>query len=342
MEANINKKVVRSIDLGYGFTKFIQNVTDKGDVKPVSFPSVASIAGKKNLGGGFFAERDTITVKHEGVFFEVGKDALLAAGGYGNRPLNRDYTSSNDYAVLMKGALKMMNLTSIDNLILGAPVNNYSQVKKSLKTSWEGIIELDDERKIKINKVTVLPQPLGGFNWHIKNLGTGAYEKLKQQRSLIIDPGHFTFDWLVTQNMKMLEGSNSHEGGMSFVIKEIANEVCNGANDLTVLSRIDEYFYNDKPFLFKGKEVDLSKHLKVANTVISKSVQSMLNSLGNTNNVNNIDNIIMIGGAAEIYLPHVQKIFEGRDVHISKGKSFANVMGFQWIGEAISNGKRMG
>lgn len=335
MEQATSNKVVRAIDLGYGFTKFIHNVTDKGDLRTASFPSIASIAGKKNLGGGFFAERDTVEVKHDGVMYEVGKDVVLGASAYSNRVLNKRYTQSNDYFALMKGALKMMKLNVIDTLVLGAPVNKYDEVKEFLKTSWRGDIDLDGNLKVRINKVIVLPQPLGGFALY--GAQSGNYEKIKNQRNLIIDPGYFTFDWLLADNMKMMEGSNSYEGGMSFVIKAIVKELGNEADNLTTMTRIDEFFYNNKPFIFNGKEIDLNKYLPVAHSVIDKSVQTMVTSLSD---LHNIDNIVVIGGAADIYLPIVQKHFKDRDVKVAKGKSFSNVMGFQYIGEALSNGKR--
>ena len=63
-------KVVRAIDLGFGFTKFIKSVSDKGVPKCLSFPSVTAIGSKKTLGGGVFSERDTVTVEHGGVQYE--------------------------------------------------------------------------------------------------------------------------------------------------------------------------------------------------------------------------------------------------------------------------------
>lgn len=335
IQALASNKIVRAIDLGYGFTKFIQGVSEKGDFKPASFPSIASIAGKKNLGGGFLKERDTITVKHDDVMYEIGKDVVLGASAYSNRILNKRYIESNDYAALMKGALKMMKLSTIDVLVLGAPVNNYDEVKDVLKSKWHGEIDLDGESKVRINKVIVLPQPLGGFALYGNQAGN--YEKIKNQRNLIIDPGYFTFDWLLTDNMKVMEGSNSYEGGMSFVIKAIIKELGNEANNLTTMTRVDEFFYAGKQFMFNGKDVDLNKYLPVANSVIEKSVQTMITSLSD---LHNIDNIIVIGGAAEIYLPIVQKNFKDRDVKVAKGKSFSNVLGFQYIGEALSSGKR--
>jgi hypothetical protein len=55
-----DKKVVRAIDLGFGFTKFVEKINENGEYKCRSFPSIATRKSNKVLGGGFFNERDTI------------------------------------------------------------------------------------------------------------------------------------------------------------------------------------------------------------------------------------------------------------------------------------------
>lgn len=64
-------KIVRAIDLGYGFTKFIENVNGKGEPKASLFPSIAIKSSRKGLGGGYLSERETIEVLHNGVMYEV-------------------------------------------------------------------------------------------------------------------------------------------------------------------------------------------------------------------------------------------------------------------------------
>ena len=330
------KKVVQAIDLGFGFTKLVEGINANGQYKLKSYPSITAISsGKKNLGGGFFAERDTVSVEQGGVMYEVGKDAVMAQSGFSTRILDNRYIYSDDYQALMKGALKMMRTDHIDLLVLGAPVKNYDEAKGHLKQAWEGLINLDGENKVRVVKVLVLPQPLGGFAWH--GHSTGTYEKMRSQRNLILDPGHFTFDWLLAHDMKMTKRSNSFEGGMSFVISAIADSLGIGSSNLDTLNAIDEHFYKNKPFMLGGKVVDLAPHMPVAKAVIKRAVAAMAANIGDSSN---IDNIVMLGGGAELYSEEVMKAFPNHQIKIAKGKSFANVMGYQWIGEQIANGKR--
>lgn len=334
MSISIKDKKVEAIDLGYGFTKF--TITKpSGEIKTNSFPSIVVPAGNKSLGGGFLNERDTIEVIHNGVVYEVGKDVGLCADAYSHRVLNKGYIQTNDYAALMKGALKMMGHDTINTLILGAPVSSYDEVKEILISSWKGEIQLDEKKSVRINKVKVLPQPVGGFAYY--GAMAGNYEKIINQRNLIIDPGYFTLDWLLTENMILMEGSGSYEGGMNFVINAVVKELGSDANNLETISRIDRFFYKNTPVIFDGKELDMSKYLPAAYSVIEKSIQRMFTKL---TDIKNIDNIVVIGGAAEVYLPFIQKQFIGRDVKIAKGKSYSNVLGFKLIGESHTKNKR--
>ena len=124
---------------------------------------------------------------------------------------------------------------------------------------------------------------------------------------------------------------------MSFVINAIADSLGIGSSNLDTLNAIDEHFYMGKPFMLGGKVVDLTPHMPVAKAVIKRAVSAMSANIGDSSN---IDNIVMLGGGADLYLEEVSKAFPHHQIKTAKGKSFANVMGYQWIGEQVANGKR--
>ena len=330
----MSKKIIRAIDGGYGWFKFTRDVKDNGEIETYTFPSIATIASDKNQGGGFLKDRRTINVMHKNVLYEVGVDAILNADGHSKKVLNSNYIDSNEYAALMKGALKLMNLREIDLLVLGTPVMNYDQTKGLLKKSWTGDIELDGEKSVTIKQVKVYPQPLGGLAYSFKE--SGQKQEYMYQRNLIIDPGYYTLDWLITQDMKIAKGSGSYQGGMYFYMKAIVDQLGPNSNSLVTFKKLDDYFMKNKPFNYAGNEHDINQYLPVANSVIELAIQEMLNQI---TDIDNIENIILIGGASAIYLPFLKKHLKGRIINDSKGKAFSNVLGFHAIGESFSSSK---
>lgn len=326
----MSPSVIRAIDIGYGYTKFISSVNAKGQPKTESFPSVAAAEFNNQPNSNLFNKHDVISVLHQNVRYSVGEDALLLAPSNHQRNLNLNYSDSVEYDVLMRAALKKMHLKTIDRLMIGAPIANSNQLSEKLVKKWKGTIEVDTDQCVNILNVTVCPQPLGGFvqycieNQHLLNL--------KKQRNLIIDPGHYTLDCLVSDNMKLGEGSHSLEGGISFLIEQIANQLGPSAKNLITLNRIDQLLYLKQDLKFKDDLFVLDDFKGVIERVVDQSVQGILSHI---KNIDNIDNIILVGGGAEIYYPYLKKYLKNRQIFQTKAKNFANVLGFQIIGESL-------
>lgn len=311
-----------------------------GEAKTQVFPSIAARASKKILGGGYFAERETETVMHDGILYEVGQDAAIAMTGNKGRVMTNRYVYTDEYQAIMKGALKMMHLSHIDLLVLGTPVSNYEETSVHLKKTWEGIVDLSttsgEKRKLKINQVKVVPQPIGGLAWYgHKN---NQYQKLRKEINLVIDPGHFTLDWLIAEGMKMTPDSGSYEGGMAFVIKSIAKELGVDDKNVRTLNNIDECIYKGKPFMLNGKNCDITGLMPLAQKTVRDSIDVMTGNLGSA--LSDVQNIIILGGAAELYAKEFKKTHPNHQISIAKDPNLANVLGFQWIGEqSLKSGK---
>jgi plasmid segregation protein ParM len=323
-------EIVRSIDLGYGFVKYVHNVNKDGVPFIKSFPSIVEVSTDKNLGGDYFQRRKTTVVRVENVDYEVGEDIDLTTNGYSKKVLSRQYINSVDYEALMKGALKLMRVPEIDMLVIGVPVDVHQKIQDTISAKWKGEIDLDGTKKVVVKKVACVPQPLGGFAYHGTLLK--KYSEIKELRNLIIDPGYFTFDWLLSDGMSIVNSSSgSYEGGMHFLIKAVVDQLGTEANNLTTIKRIDEYFYKGKQFMYEGKVVDLAPYQDKVQRIIQRTVQEMITTL---TNIQNIDKIILVGGASMMYLEEIKKQFKGRVIESCENTENANVLGFQIIGES--------
>jgi len=328
-------KIIRAIDLGYGRVKLTKNVDENGAVETYSFPSICTIQSAKSISNGVLNERKTINVIQNDVTYEVGQDAHLNADAHTKRVLNDKYIQSNEYFALMKGALKLMDVDQIDVLVLGTPVSNYEKTKSVLKKNWTGEIAIDDQNSILIKQVKVYPQPLGGLVHFCSE--TNQQTDFMFKRNLVIDPGYYTLDWLITEDMKSVKGSGSCEGGMNFFIKAIADAFGTNSNNLITCKKIDNFFTQNEPFLFGGSDFDLNIYLPFAHSVVDNAISQMLNEI---TEVDNIENIILVGGAAGIYLPILNKHFKGRVLNMSREVRYANLLGFYQIGKTIITNKK--
>src|SRR5690606_26267692 len=216
--------VVRAIDVGYGMTKYVLQSEGTGKFTCGSFPSLVTLGTGRQLGAGYFDERDTVLVQWQGQSYEVGADVSLALRGHNTRVLDASYIRSDDYQILIRGVLKRMGLSRLDLLVLGAPLLNFDQVSSALQASFTGTIDLGAKERVEICRVVVLPQPVGGLAWS-GSQSRGVAHQIKD-RTLLIDVGYFTVDWLVAEGTRVLpERSGSYPGGVSTLIRELANEV---------------------------------------------------------------------------------------------------------------------
>ena len=102
----MTEPIVRAIDVGYGNTKFVQFHAQGGEIACSLFPSIAPQASSgADLTGGVFQRRNTITVEVNGVLYEVGRDARLAQDPSYGRTLDADFSMTDAYMALVRGAI---------------------------------------------------------------------------------------------------------------------------------------------------------------------------------------------------------------------------------------------
>lgn len=262
--------IVRAIDVGYGNTKFVAFHKPGSAIQCSIFPSITPQAsGGEDLNGGIFQRRNTVKIEIDGVTYEVGKDARLAQDASYGRALTADYSLSDAYMSLLRGAIFYMGVSKIDMLVVGLPVNTFqthgAELAKRLKCAHKipvntnGQPSATETVEVEVLDVRVLPQPIGAFfDYSISN---DLYSSMKSQMNLVIDPGFFTLDWVVSQGVKTVNArSGAHSGGMSAVLSAMAEAI---GRDLGVqlndASSIDHALRTGTKPMFFGKELDLAK-----------------------------------------------------------------------------------
>lgn len=326
--------VVEAIDIGYGYTKYTKGVNPDGTVNCDLFPSIAALSPQEEMGGEFFVQRDTIKVDVGGITWEVGPDVNDIKGNNDVRALHENFVRSEQWKVLLLGALAYIDKDEIDYLVLGLPVSNMTQkddvVKAAIGTHTIG------DRQITVKNAMVIPQPLGAlYNYAIKS---GNFQRFSNTNTLVIDPGYLTFDFLVTKGFSVnSHRSGARPGGMSSILNAIAASI---AKELEIeyddLEQIDDVLdlknYGaqsagsaNRVVYAYGKEIELNPHIKNTVPVIEGSMNFMLTKIGSTKD---IAQLIMAGGPNKIFDKAIAKQFPHHEVHTLDDGIFSNVNGF--------------
>lgn len=332
---------VRAIDVGYGYTKFIKDISPTGKIETGIFPSMAVLSPMEDLSGEFFVQRDTIKIDSGGTVWEVGPDIFDLASKNEVRALHENYISSEQWKVLFLGALAYMDCAVIDVLVLGLPVSHMKS-KDQLTKIAAGIHRVGD-KEYTVKQVMVIPQPLGSLYSHI--IESDNFDRFLNTNTLIVDPGYLTFDFLVTKGLSVnAVRSGARPGGMNAVLSTIAASISaelnisyDDLNEIDHALNLKEYSGQQKnrPIYVYGNEVNLSAHIAKTKTVIDTSMNFLINKIVDGKD---ISQIIMTGGPNVIFERSIKANFPNNTIHTTKNGIFANVLGYLYWGLMVAYG----
>lgn len=327
--------VVRAVDVGRGNTKYIADVKD-GEPQCAMFPSQAHPGETASEHDGWGTGRKTVCVPVEGLVYEVGPEVHLAADVFNSNVLQHDrYAETPEYLALVLGALHYMQVDAIDLLIVGLPVATFKLKRHvaALERRLTGEHELGKGRRIRIRRVKAIAQPAGALMYY--GLLQNRVAQLRKERSLIVDPGRRTFDWIVTQGMQQIDKrSHSVPRGMHDVLHALVEGISrNTGAHYREYEMVDTALRTGKKLVIFQKDYDLSQHLPLARKVPEQAVAEMMHYVGDAGDIRNI---IQVGGGAFFYKAALKSAFPNHAIQELKDPIFANVKGFQYAGMELA------
>ena len=361
-------KVVRAIDAGYGLTKFVQS-SEGGKISCKFFPSLAVASDPKTMSSLNVRHRDTVDVAVGTSQFEVGPDVLQAQTGNDvGREIGENWSRAPNYRAVMLGALHYMDIPEIDLLVLGLPVNQYLSEERcaELASDYRGTLNLPAGKKIEIHDVIVRPQPFGGYvdlanhldalnkliaakkEHHRKVSGTeigidvlkDIHDLIENQCVLVVDPGEYTLDWLLVQYgaINTKASGAASDSGRHRVVSDVQRAL---EQDLkrsiapANLSRINEALRTGAQLKLGGQIIDISKYSHVVAQSVADPISRLVEGLRGLED--RIDIILLVGGHPAIYEAELAKRFPYIPIFQPPEALYANVRGFQNMGEAQAN-----
>lgn len=340
--------VVRSIDVGYGNTKFSTTNYSAGCGLEL-FPSLAPSTTKRqsvDKTGSMLSVGNVIEIQVEGARYAVGKDVINAASTSNIRTLESNYPLTAVYEALVKGALyhmvEKLPDETIDLLVLGLPLNTYDTFRSPLRKKMVGKHYIPNPRRtadanapseiaINVADVIVIPQPIGAFLAY--SVPRGLNNALAKQINLVLDIGRGTLDWFVSRgNRPLAPRCGAYYGGVAKIASAVADaEDPTIRDNLSLMESIEECLHTNVPVFIRSKPVDLvNKHRGEIEKAIKESVSAMSGKIGD---LRDITNVLVTGGGANLFLPEIQKVFPDYDLIVDKNPVFSNVTGFQLAGE---------
>lgn len=337
-----------AIDIGFGHTKFCLPLTRSNEeLLCDAFPSVAAPATPSvDLSIGGITSRDTISVRVDQATFEVGKGVMSALPPQFSRILDASYPTTAQYMALLKGALHYIAQPEIDMLVLGLPVNAYTEYKEPVTHLAIGVHSIPNPR-LRLNKeaprtldvtvrnVRVVPQPVGALiNF---SLNRGLFAKVRDANNLVFDVGYGTADWFMSTGLvAQAPRCGSHAGGMSTFLQAIADQLRPGLRDDTLfLERLDNAIRDwvkggEGIFRFRGKEFFVKDYADLIKSKLSETISAMSRSIGSKDLV---DYVTLTGGGAFLYEKAIKDMFDGYEIFVDSDARFSNVKGFYALGE---------
>jgi plasmid segregation protein ParM len=334
--------IARAIDIGYGNTKFTLGDGRDGssDIECKMIPSVAPLLHEGEI-AKFVDNNNLVVIEVGGQRYQIGPDAMLGMGSNASRALDLDFAKKDSYLALARGAMHLMNVPRIDHLCVGLPVSSMDALSQHVKDLLAGDHPLPGG-VLHVGQVSVVPQPVGGmYDYGVRH---EMMSELRSGNSLLIDPGYFTLDWVVTNGTKMVgvRSGAANNAGMAAILSSIAEKLAARSKErfsepahITegVLDRIDESLRLGTEFRFKGQVENLQDYMGGSQNVVGDALNKLRTRVGT---LDDIDRVIIVGGASHLYEKAVCAMFPRYEVRVAKQAVFANVRGFQLMANAAA------
>jgi plasmid segregation protein ParM len=327
--------VVRAVDVGRGNTKYIAGIKN-GEPQCAMFPSQAHPSEVAYEVDGWGSDRKTVSIPVGTLVYEVGPEVHLAADVFNSNVLQHDrYAETPEYLALVLGALHYMNVEAIDLLIVGLPVATFKLKRHvaALERRLTGEHELGKGRRVLVYRVKAIAQPAGALMYF--GLTQNRVAQLRKERSLIVDPGRRTFDWIVTQGMQQIDKrSHSVPRGMHDVLHTLVDGISrNTGAHYREYEMVDTALRTGKKLVIFQKDYDLAQHLPLARKIPEQAIAEMMHYVGDAGDIRNI---VQVGGGAFFYKPALKAAFPNHVIQDLKDPIFANVKGFWYAGVELA------
>ncbi|WP_422665115.1 ParM/StbA family protein [Aeromonas salmonicida] len=183
-----------------------------------------------------------------------------------NRELHDDYPATKPYKALFYAALLLSEQKEIDVLVTGLPVSQFMnpELREALKKRLEGEHQITLKRSVTVKSVVVVPQPAGAYMDIVSSTkDEGLLEVLREGKTVVIDPGFFSVDWVALEEGEVrYHSSGTSLKAMSVLLKTINLLIQEEHGGSPGIDKIEKAIRSGKnEILLFGQKVGLKEYL---------------------------------------------------------------------------------
>ncbi|OGL46559.1 MAG: hypothetical protein A2161_22340, partial [Candidatus Schekmanbacteria bacterium RBG_13_48_7] len=331
---------VLGIDIGFGFTK----ATNGKDT--VIFKSIIGEATDIQFWSDFgnSSLTDNIHVTIDDKSFFVG-DLAEQQSNVRHFTLDQEKLISDFVKVLALTVAGIFTESNVPlNIVSGLPIGFFKQHNerfgKILTGRHKVVFQKPDGSKISkevyINKVRMLPQPLGSvLNLLMNDKGKIVNMDLAKQKVGVVDIGFRTTDFTIADHLRYIDrGSRTTDTGISKGFSVIANKLREKSGVSVELYRLYEAVESGS-IKVKGQEYDVSKVRDQVFSQLAGVIASDLDRLWSEDW--DIDTIVLTGGGGKELAKYLQPLIPGnvRPMENNVDARLNNVQGYLKYGKHI-------
>ncbi|MBU0501500.1 MAG: ParM/StbA family protein [Gammaproteobacteria bacterium] len=323
-------KNILGIDIGFSNLK---SCAGAANGRPVTRICPAGAAPVDRVGTRFDGQeaRDLLRVRVRDEEFLAGI-APDQANHY-SHSLHAEYSTTDTYRALFHAGLLLSGMERIDELVTGLPVSQYFDLarRERLSQKMTGLHEIAGNRYVRVERVTVVPQPVGGLLDYISQTDVD----LEDARILVVDPGFYSVDWVVIARGELQRDlSGSSLEAFSVVLQEAARLISAEHDSPLALEILEHALRRGKShILMLGQRLELAGYIDRATARVAPAmvgaIQESLRTSGKMPDV-----VILVGGGADFFRGAVQAAFPRLRVETPREAVCSNARGYWNLGDA--------
>jgi len=248
------------------------------------------------------------------------------------------YTDSKEWMALVHASLAAIEQPSVDVLVAGLPVSEYfsAHMKAKVRARLEGVHQVRAGVQVEVKRAVVVAQPIGAFTDYVRALtASGGRPLSSDHMTLVIDPGHYSVDWVVFQGIKSLRrqsSSSSNQAGRSILVNTV-RLIYQTCEKRIATDQLEAAVRRGDTTMRVGKdEIDLTPFLDQAGAnIVDQVLKDVSASIGNDKHA--LNTVILTGGGSGLFKPAVTKKLGHAEIVVGPEPILGNARGFWSIGQ---------
>lgn len=319
------------LDIGYSAVKIAHG--DGRNPALLQLPVGAAPTDRCGLTiGGESATAGAHQVLIDGAEWVAGIDPGRLSGWV--QAMDDSYVTTPEYRALFYAALSAVGKDKIKVLVTGLPVSHFQNeaMRNSLKTMMTGRHAIREGFVVDVEQVVVVPQPAGAFSAHMVDAASGPLPyRIERGRSvLVVDPGHYSLDWIIYQGNFRLESSGSTSEAGEAVVRAAAAALSEQYGVKVRPVRLQEAILAGEATVTIGRHIIpyMQAMRSAAADIISRSMKTIRGSIRQVMDQRGVDLVLVAGGGAELFEAPLRDVLSEAAVTRVSNPLMANARGF--------------